>query len=75
MEAPKRHAANCKWARLTLDEPYPNWLAAEQTPWTCRLDGAARALESTQACEDCPQWADRAPDASADPLNPRLRLL
>jgi hypothetical protein len=56
MDAPKRHAANCKWARPTLQEADPVWLLAEERPWTCVLDGVPRVLESTEACEDCPHW-------------------
>jgi hypothetical protein len=59
MDAPKRHAANCKWARPTLQEPTPVWLAAEDRPWTCERDGTPRPLESTEACADCPHWAER----------------
>ena len=59
MDAPKRHAANCKWARPTLQEPTPVWLAAEDRPWTCERDGTLRPLESTEACADCPHWTER----------------
>lgn len=56
MEAPGKHAANCRWARATLDEPTPIWLEADDRPWTCERDGVIRTLESTEACEDCPHW-------------------
>ena len=59
MEAPKRHAANCKWAHATLEEPSPLWLAAEGSPWTCERDGKPQALETTEVCQDCPHWEGR----------------
>jgi hypothetical protein len=62
MESPKHHAANCKWARPTLQEPNPIWLAAEERPWSCERDGTPRPLESTEPCEDCPEWTASAPD-------------
>jgi hypothetical protein len=64
MEPPKRHASNCKWARPTLDEPAPLWLAAEQAPWTCERDREPHALESTDVCEDCPRWQPKDPAGS-----------
>jgi hypothetical protein len=58
MEAPKRHASNCQWARPTLDEPNPVWLSAEDRPWTCERTGTPDPLESTERCADCPHWAE-----------------
>jgi hypothetical protein len=58
MQVPKRHAANCKWAKPTLDEPGPTWLEANERPWTCEREGVLRPLESTEACEDCPHWEE-----------------
>ncbi len=64
MKAPKKHAANCQWARPTLLEPNPVWLAAEDRPWTCERGGKARVLESTEICEECPLWAQHQPGAA-----------
>jgi hypothetical protein len=58
MPTPKRHAANCKWARPTLETPLPVWLEVEDRPWTCVREDL-RPLESTEACEDCPHWEER----------------
>lgn len=63
MPAPDKHAANCKWAKPTLQEPRPLWLEAEDRPWTCERDGTPRTLESTEACEDCPRWEAEGPPA------------
>ena len=60
MKPPTQQAANCKWARPTLQEPPPVWLEADDRPWTCERDGVLRTLESTEPCEDCPHWEGRA---------------
>lgn len=66
MNAPKRHAANCQWAKPTLQEPRPIWLESEDRPWTCERGGVIRTLESTEPCEDCPHWEPRGPEPIAD---------
>ena len=53
-------AHNCKWASPTLLEPAPGWVDAETKPWTCHRDREPMALESTEVCEDCPRWEERA---------------
>lgn len=59
MEGPRKRAANCKWARPTLQQPSPIWFAAEERPWTCERDERPTPLDSTDICEDCPRWAER----------------
>ena len=57
----KQTAATCKWARPTLFESAPTWLEASDRPWTCERDAAARPLETTEICVDCPRWEPRQP--------------
>ena len=49
-------AISCRWAGLTLFQPYPVWLASEETPWSCLRTIPARPLASTDACRTCPDW-------------------
>jgi hypothetical protein len=56
MGIPGRHAANCRWAKPTIEEPKPVWLESNDRPWTCEREGTPRTLESTDLCEDCPHW-------------------
>jgi hypothetical protein len=67
MHAPKRHAANCQWARQTLEQPHPIWLSAADRPWTCERGGTLRPLESTEPCEDCPHWDGGEADTGSQP--------
>jgi hypothetical protein len=55
-KSPAKGAHNCKWAEPTLFERAPRWLEAEAKPWTCHRDAAAKSLETTEVCEDCPRW-------------------
>jgi hypothetical protein len=50
---------NCRWARETLRLPYPHWLEAEDTPWTCLRDLEPRPLEDPEICRECPRWEPR----------------
>jgi hypothetical protein len=59
----------CQWATPTLSLPYPLWLTAEESPWSCTRTADARPLELTDACATCPKWAaaPTAPRAGARP--------
>lgn len=56
----------CRWATPTLSLPYPLWLAAEDTPWSCTRLPDPRPLESTDACATCPHWTEAPAAARAD---------
>jgi hypothetical protein len=56
-EAPS--VVNCRWARETVRLPYPHWLNAEDTPWTCLRDPLPRPIEDPVICEECPRWQSR----------------
>jgi hypothetical protein len=56
---------NCRWARLTLFQPYPVWLSAEAYPWSCVRDGTPRLLETTEVCRVCPFWQIELEEQSA----------
>ncbi len=45
---------SCRWARPTLFLPYPLWLEAENTPWTCVRPMPPKLLETTDVCRTCP---------------------
>jgi hypothetical protein len=49
----------CRSGALTLFLPYPDWIAAEAFPWSCVRTGTPRALETTDACHECPDWQSR----------------
>lgn len=54
-----RSASTCRWAVQTMSRDAPEWLEAENAPWTCVRDAKAHALESTEPCETCPHWESR----------------
>jgi len=47
---------NCRWARPTIRLPYPYWVEAEDTPWSCLHDQEPFPLENTDTCKGCPRW-------------------
>lgn len=53
---PARHAANCRWGRLTLFESFPIWLQTENRPWSCARWGRPLPLADTDICRTCPAW-------------------
>ena len=55
----RKHAGTCRWAVLTLLQPYPLWLETADRPWTCTRDAVPRPLESTNECETCAHWEAR----------------
>lgn len=54
-----KSASTCRWAVPTLSREGPEWLEAENSPWTCARDNAAHVLETTEPCEACPHWEAR----------------
>ena len=50
---------SCRWAKPTLQLPYPVWLNSEDTPWSCLRDREPRLLEDTAICLGCPRWESR----------------
>ena len=71
----KRRAANCQYARPTLMQPAPQWLEADQAPWTCVRPSEPQTMLDTEICEDCPNWKPRngAPAPGDDSLPPFSR--
>jgi hypothetical protein len=49
--------STCRWGALTLSQPYPHWLAAEDCPWTCVRLAKFRPLETTEDCTTCASWS------------------
>ncbi len=58
-----KKAANCRWARPTLQQPFPDWLAASDCPWTCEREETPMPLDTTEICVDCPNWQKAEPPA------------
>ena len=58
-QAVTRSASTCRWAVPTLSRDAPEWLEAENAPWTCVRSAEAHALETTEPCETCPYWEPR----------------
>ncbi len=52
-------ASTCRWAVQTLSREGPEWLQAEDAPWTCVREAEATVLETTEPCESCPHWEAR----------------
>ncbi len=63
----KQTASTCKWARPTMSMPRPIWLEAWDRPWTCVREGAPHTLETTEPCDDCPNWVPQ-PAAGGDDI-------
>lgn len=61
----KQGAANCRWAVPTLFLGTPDWVDANDRPWSCLRDEAPHELESTAACETCVRWQPRSTKAVA----------
>ncbi len=55
----------CRFAEPTLFAVAPYWMAAEEFPWSCHIDGPPRPVEDTARCRTCPRWAE---SASASPI-------
>ena len=48
-----RYLQRCVWAEPTLFQAHPHWLAAENFPWTCRVDEVPRPILDTRRCLAC----------------------
>ena len=53
----------CRWAEPTLLLPNPLWLAAEDSPWSCRRDGTPQIVDDTTVCGTCARWEPRPSEA------------
>jgi len=58
METPQ-NVETCRWARMTINVPYPHWLEAEDKEWTCLRDKEPRPLDDPGVCHGCPRWEPR----------------
>jgi hypothetical protein len=52
----KHQAGNCRWAMPTLFVPFPIWLEAQDSAWTCARDPDPRPLLTTELCQSCLRW-------------------
>jgi hypothetical protein len=46
----------CCWGDSTLYQPFPEWLSAWHSPWTCRHPAHTGPLETVDTCATCPDW-------------------
>ena len=46
----------CRWGVSTLYSPFPEWLSAWDSPWSCRHPAHEGPLETVDACITCPEW-------------------
>jgi len=51
---PKRLPQCCRWGQSTLFLPYPEWLSAWDSPWSCRHPAHKGPLETVDICTTCP---------------------
>ncbi len=64
----KQGAANCRWAAPTLLLNTPDWVDADNRPWSCMRDETPHQLESTQPCSTCVRWEQpAAPSKDQEP--------
>lgn len=63
-------ASTCRWAVPTLSREGPEWLEAENAPWTCVRGSEAQVLETTEPCEGCPHWERRHTTQSSESGEP-----
>ena len=53
---PKRAPQTCRWGDATLFQPFPEWLSACDTPWTCHHPAHPGPLETVDTCTACRDW-------------------
>jgi len=51
-----RAAHSCRWSEPTLFRPFPQWLEADDRPWSCLNPRNPHPFESTEACRTCAEW-------------------
>jgi hypothetical protein len=69
------HVQDCHWSVPTLLMPRPYWLSAWDDPWSCWNDRDVKVLPSTDGCQNCPMFRERAHDARpARPPEGAVRL-
>jgi hypothetical protein len=57
--AHSRTPQSCRWGQVTLFLPFPEWLDAWDSPWTCRHPGHKGPLKTAETCATCPDWTLR----------------
>ena len=50
----------CRWGASTLNQRFPEWVSAWDSPWTCRHPSHSGPLETADICTTCPDWMSRA---------------
>jgi hypothetical protein len=60
------HVQDCHWSVPTLLMPRPYWLSAWDEPWSCWNDRDIKVLPSTEGCQNCPLFRERAIPHRAD---------
>lgn len=58
---PRRSPQICRFGASTLDQPFPEWLGAWDSPWTCRHPSHSGPLETAETCATCRDWRPRQP--------------
>lgn len=61
---PRRTPQACRWGDSTLDQPFPAWLSAWDSPWTCCHPAHSGPLETVDTCATCRDWKPVAPTGS-----------
>ena len=54
------HVQDCHWSVPTLLMPRPYWFSAWDSPWSCWNDHDVKVLPSTDRCQNCPMFRERA---------------
>ncbi len=54
------HVQDCHWSVPTLLMPRPYWYSAWDAPWSCWNNRDVMVLQSTEICENCPLFRERA---------------
>jgi len=54
------HVQDCHWSVPTLLMPRPYWFSAWDEPWSCWNDRDVQVLPSTEGCQNCPIFRERA---------------
>ena len=69
------HVQDCHWSVPTLLMPRPYWLSAWDDPWSCWNDRDIKVLQSTDGCQNCPLFRERAvPHHFGEPPKGAVRL-
>jgi hypothetical protein len=67
----RRTPQTCRWSESTLYMPFPEWLDAWDSPWSCRHSAHPGPLETVDTCATCPDWKPQVgPNDSASGIPP-----